>query len=61
MYTEEVNKIVISSTDDTRLQTFNKITTDPHGANAFKVWGSEMMIVRDLFVEKYTDCLTTKI
>ena len=52
---------MISSTDDTRLQTFNKITTDPHGANAFKVWGSEMMIVRDLFVEKYTDCPTAKI
>ena len=52
---------MISSNNDKRLQTFNKITTDPHGTNAFKVWRSEMMIVRDLFVEKYTDCLTTKI
>ena len=52
---------MISSNDDRRLQTFNKITTDPHGTNAFKVWGSEMMIVRDLFVEKYTDCPTAKI
>ena len=29
MYTEEVNKIVLSSTDDKRLQTFDKIRTYP--------------------------------
>ena len=37
MYTEEVNKIVLSSNDDKRLQTFNRITTYPYGTN-------EMMI-----------------
>ena len=43
MYTEEVNKIVISSNDDKRLQTHDKITTYPYGTNAFKVCESEMM------------------
>ena len=43
MYTEEVNKIALSSNDDKRLQTFNGITTYPYGANAFKVRESEMM------------------
>ena len=57
MYTEEVNKIALSSNNDKRLQTFDRITTYPHGANAFKVSESEMMIMRDLFVENYADCL----
>ena len=56
VYTEEVNKIALSSNDDKRLQTFDKITTYPYGANAFKVCESEMMIVRDYFVENYADC-----
>ena len=37
IYTEDVNKIAISSNDDKRLQRFNKITTYPYGTNAFKV------------------------
>ena len=32
MYTEEVNKIALSNTDDKRLQTFDRITTYPYGA-----------------------------
>ena len=56
VYTEEVNKIALSSNDDKRLQTFDRVTAYPHGTNAFKVCESEMMIVRDLFVEKYVDC-----
>ena len=47
VYTEEVNKIAISNNDDKRLQTFDKITTYPHGKNAFKVCESEMMIVKN--------------
>ena len=43
VYTEEVNKIALSSNDGKRLQTFDGITTYPYGANAFKVWESEMM------------------
>ena len=30
MYTEEVNKIALSSNDDKRLQTFDRITTYPY-------------------------------
>ena len=56
VYTEEVNKIVLSSNDDKRLQTFDKITTYPYGANAFKVCEKEMIIVRDYLVKNYTDC-----
>ena len=55
VYTEKVNKIALSSNDDKRLQTFDRITTYPHGTNAFKVCEREMMIVRDLFVESYAD------
>ena len=33
----------ISSNDDRRLQTFDRITTYPYGINAFKVCESEML------------------
>ena len=56
MYTEEVNKIALSSNDDKRLQTFNVIEIYPYGTNVFKVCESETMIVRDSFVKKYVDC-----
>ena len=46
VYTEEVNKIALSSNDDKRLQTFDRITTYPYGTNAFKVCESEMMVRR---------------
>ena len=41
--TEQINKIVLSSNDDKRLQTFDKITTYPYGTNAFKVCESETL------------------
>ena len=50
VYTEEANKVALSSIDDNRLQTTDRITTYPHKTNAFKACESEMMIVRDLFV-----------
>ena len=56
VYTEEVNKIALSSDDDKRLQTFDGIETYPYGQNALKVCESETMVVRDLFVKKYVDC-----
>ena len=56
VYTEESNKIALSSDDDKRLQTFDGIETYPYGTNAFKVCESEMMVVRDLFFKKYVDC-----
>ena len=43
VYTEEVNKIALSSNDDKRIQTFDRITTYPYGTNAFKVCESEML------------------
>ena len=51
VYTEEVNKIALSSDDDKRLQAFNKIETYWYGTPAVKVCKSEMMVVRDLFVK----------
>ena len=41
VYTEEINKIALSSNDDKRLQTLDKVTTYPYGTNAFKVYESE--------------------
>ena len=38
VYTEEVNKIELSSNDDKRIQTY------PYGTNAFKVCESEMLL-----------------
>ena len=43
VYTEQINKIALSSNDDKRLQTFDRVTTYPYGTNAFKVCESEMM------------------
>ena len=45
LYTEEVNKIALSSNDDKRLQAFDRITTYPYGAPAVKACASEMMAV----------------
>ena len=33
VYTEKVTKIALSSNDDKRLQTFNRVTTYPYGTN----------------------------
>ena len=43
VYTEEFNKIVLSSNDNKILQTFDRIATYPYGSNAFKVCESEML------------------
>ena len=43
VYTEEVNKIALSSNDDKRLQTFDRITIYPYGTNVFKVCENEML------------------
>ena len=53
---KEINKIALSSNDDKRLQTFDKITTYPYRTNAIYVCKCEMMIVRDFFVKNYADC-----
>ena len=43
VYTEEVNKIALSSNDDKRIQTYDKVTF-PYGTNVFKVCESEMLL-----------------
>ena len=43
VYTEEVNKIALSSNDDKRLQTFDRITSYPYGAGAGKVCKIELL------------------
>ena len=46
--TEEVNKIALSSNDDKRIQTFDKVTTFPYGTNVFKVCENEMLLKNKL-------------
>ena len=43
IYTEEINSIALSSNDDKRLQTFDRITRYPYVTNAFKVSESKML------------------
>ena len=42
MYTKKVNKIALSS-NDKKLQTFDRITTFPHGTNVSKLFENEML------------------
>ena len=44
VYTEEVNKIALSSNDDKRIQTYDKVTTFPYRTNVFNVYESEMLL-----------------
>ena len=56
MYKEEVNKIALSSNDDKRIQTFDKVTTYPCGTNVFKVCENEMLLKKNKVIydqEKY--------
>ena len=43
VYTEQINKTAVSSDDNKRLPTFDKITTYLYGTKAFKVYESEML------------------
>ena len=42
VYTKEINKIALSSDDDKRLQTFDRVRTYPHGTNICIRCGSKM-------------------
>ena len=55
VYTEEINKIALSNSDDKRMETSDGIKTYPYGTNAFKVRESEMLMVKDLFFENYNE------
>ena len=52
VYTEEVNKIAISSNGDKRLQTFNRVATYPYGTHTFKVCESEMIAIKKICINK---------
>ena len=43
MFTEEINKIVLSFNDDKRLITYDGITTDPYGIGAGVSWKQELL------------------
>ena len=43
VYTEEFNKIALSSNDDKRLQTFDRITSYPYGTKAGKICKTELL------------------
>ena len=43
VYTEEINKIALSSNDDKRLQTFDRIASYPYGTSAGKVCKTELL------------------
>ena len=43
VYTEEINKIALSSNDDKRLQTFDKIISYSYGISAGKVYKAELL------------------
>ena len=43
VYAEEINKIALGSNDDKGLQNFERITSYPYGANAFKVCEGELL------------------
>ena len=43
VYTEEVNKISLSSNEDKRLQTFERITSYPYGVSVEKVYKTEFL------------------
>ena len=54
VYTEEVNKIALSSSDNKRLQTFDRVTTYPYRTSVFKVCESEMMLKKkDMPIKLY--------
>ena len=43
VYTEIVNKIALSSNDDKRLQTYDRITSYPYGTSAGKLCKKDML------------------
>ena len=42
-YAEDVNKIVLSNNDDKRLQTYDRIASDPYTTSAGKVCTTEIL------------------
>ena len=59
MYTEEVNKIALSSNDDKRIQTFDRVTTYPYGTNVSMVCKNEMLLKNKVMCDQIKDRLET--
>ena len=54
MIIEFTLKKLISSNDDKRIQTFDKVTTFPYGTNVFKVCETEMLLkTNDVLIKSY--------
>ena len=60
MHTEEVNKIALSSNDDKRIQSFDKVTTYRYGANAFVVCKNEISLKNKIMYDQVKDRLGTE-
>ena len=60
VYTEEVNKIALSSNDDKRIQSFDKVTTYRYGTNAFVVCKNEMSLKNKIMYDQVKDRLGTE-
>ena len=64
VFTEEVNKVALSSNDDKRIQTFDKVTTYPYGAKFFAVCQNEMLLKNKVMCDQVKhrlekdDCLS---
>ena len=59
VYTEELNKIALSSNDDKRIQTFDKVTTYPYGTNVFAVCKNEMLLKNKVMSDQVKHRLKT--
>ena len=59
MYTEEVNKIALSSNDDKRIQTFTTVTTYSYGTNVFAVCKNEMLLKNKVMCDQVKHWLET--
>ena len=59
MYTEEVNRIALSSNDEKRIQTFDKVTIYPYGANVFAVCKNEMLLKNKVMCDQVKQRLKT--
>ena len=55
-----VNKIALSSNDDKRIQTFDKITTFPYGTSVFKICENEMLLKNKLLIRTVIIIIITK-
>ena len=59
VYKEKVNKIALSSNDDQKILTFDKVTTYPYGTNTFMVCKNEMLL-KNKFIHNKSQSLIDK-